>query len=564
MKKFLFASTVCLILPLSACTPTNNENAKSDVVGTNLSATPPNLSQSKKQTPRDDFAALKLNDVDKYIQDLPLPPPLPDPPSEPQVIDGTRRTQFTNSSRCETATTREGISTFQAAAFAPNADVLWPGSIVSGDSIQDGVLTPLSPSRGRGIITIDNIGLSGITERAEGLKDINTVSAPVESPSLSEVKRVARQLLAKNINGHAQARIAQDIIKYNSIEQAAIRLNASAKWLSGDFHAGLAVDSTKNQSDYIIKFVQSYYDISFQPPNLPRDFFAKNLKLEDIQDSLGGSHYMPAYVSTITYGRMLLLHISTSENEDSTKAFVNAAYNGMTTSGSISADLLNSSFVRNSKFSLLVLGGSPTGAWKLLRGIEGLKALPQYYKSGIDFSKDNIGVPISYQLRWLGTKNMARLTFSTDYQTQVCSPLAVTRFGVRLQTLDDDKDDGDIVTAEIYRGSELVWRWAELGRREHKWQDNTHQPDDNDADFGGIAGWFSSPPLTKLTSDQCSRLKARITKTGDRGWNFLYQAALWVEDGSRNGRMIEFMRAPTPANFKGSQQSVEYAANNCQ
>lgn len=261
---------------------------------------------------------------------------------------------------------------------------------------------------------------------------------------------------------------------------------------------------------------------------------------------------------------MLLLRISTSEDRSTIQAYLNLIINGATAGGTLDANFLNSDFARRSEFNLLILGGSSQSGVGLLRGAQGLTQLPRYYRSGINFNYQNPGVPISFQLRWLGSNDSARMTFTTDYQTQTCEPQPIRKFGVRFQTLDNDKDGGEIVSAEIFLGNQLVWRWAEFGRREHIWRDNTHQPEDNDAGFGGVPGWFSAPPLVGgLKNTDCRGLRVRITKIGSSDWNFLYQAALWLDDGSPQGRIVEFLRAPTPANFHGSEQSVEYGANNC-
>lgn len=497
-------------------------------------------------------------DIDRLIDSLPFPKMPPDPPDKPTILPETEKKTYVGANRCIAGTAREGVSTFQAAAFAPNSDVLWPGSIIDGNSILDGSLTPITVARAPATIIIDSIGNPPATGA------IPPITTRIASPSLPTVLTNVRALIAKNIPLGAPARIAQSIIEYSSEGQAAIKLNAAAKWMTGNLRAGLAVDSLKKQDNYVIQFVQSYYDLVFTPPGLPSDLFGKGVAARDIRRRLGSPAVRPAYVSTVTFGRILLLRVSTTEDRSTTQAYLNLIVSGLTASGELEAQFLKSEFVKRAEFNLLLLGGPSEAGVALLKGAKGLTELPKYYKAGINLNQKNPGVPISYKLRWLGSNQIARMTFTTDYQSQTCAPQDIKRFGIRFQTLDDDKDRGDIVTGEIFLNNVLVWRWAEFGRREHTWNDNTHQPEDNDAGFGGVPGWFSAPPsVPGLKASDCSGLKVRITKIGNKGWNFKYQAALWLDDGTPNGKMVEFMRAPTPANFKGGEQMVEYAANAC-
>jgi thiol-activated cytolysin len=148
---------------------------------------------------------------------------------------------------------------------------------------------------------------------------------------------------------------------------------------------------------------------------------------------------MPAYVSTVTFGRMLVLTIETKEKSESVQAFLNLAVSGVVGSGGFDASFLNSSFVRESLFRVVVLGGPTGAALHVLNGPQGMLQLREFFQEGINFTRDTPAVPLSYQLRSLGDNASARMVFSTDYEVQSTRPQAIKRFGARFQTEDDNK-----------------------------------------------------------------------------------------------------------------------------
>ena len=467
------------------------------------------------------------SNIDDYITKLPLPfipPALPQPHTELG-----RTTTYDGNSKTETISICEGLSTIQLAAFSPNADVLWAGSIIKGDSIYDGLLTPVALDRNQGWITIGNIGNPVPNSQPISL----TIS--VKEPSLASVSDEVRELLSKHISSGVAARVGQIQQQYWSIEQAALHLNASGKWLTGSVRAGLEMNNSSKYSHFMIQFVQSYYDISFNPFQKPSDAFRSGLfnkvTVEDIKLALGKEQVMPAYVSTITYGRMMLLSLSSQEKAESVNAYLNLVISGVAAGGEFDAKLMNSSFIRETEFRVLVLGGPTEPVVNLLKGPEALKKLSAYYNDGINFNVKTPAVPISYQLRWLGNKDQARLNFSTNYQVQKISPQRVVRFGIRLQTLDDDKDPGDIVSASIYKDNYQIWRLDPIAPPHHCWDNHTRQPDPSDADFGGVPGWFSAPPTVDIYTNEIGSIRVYVGKTGDRKWKFTACVALWLEDG---------------------------------
>jgi hypothetical protein len=110
---------------------------------------------------------------------------------------------------------------------------------------------------------------------------------------------------------------------------------------------------------------------------------------------------------------------------------------------------------------------------------------------------------------------------------------------------------------EIYllNGSELLATYWCDAPFNHKWDNNTSQPDGSDAHFGGVPGWYSTPSFTRRAfSTEIPSLRLRVRKTGSDGWTFQVSAALWLE----SGQVIEFVQFGREKHFEDADESELY------
>jgi Thiol-activated cytolysin len=511
------------------------------------------LATAQRQTTGTILLARATNEIDDFLDSLPLPPQQPDPPADPVLVDpGTP--QYSDISVCSTAKYRAGKTAIDLAALAPNSDTLWPGSVVAGHSIEGGILSPINLPRGRGEITMIN--------PAAQPGDGASMTVSLKEPSLKSTADAAQALRAKYFKGGIPAFAGETVIStYHSIDEAAMHLDASVSWMSGSIRNVLDISSSDKRTNVVISIVQAYYDLTFSAPDTPSSVFKNALfggvTLRDLKDAVGPHALKPAYVSTIRFGRMILLRASSDASESELKDALHLAVSGVTTSGQLDATLKTNHAVAQTEFAMVVLG-SQDGTAVLIGGFAGLQHIADVWSSGAKLAADQPAFPISYQLRWLGRNpstgernESAKLTFTSDYSAVSCSPQKITRFGVRFNTTDDDKDGGDRVDVDLFNGGEQVSTYWCDQPYNHKWDDHTSQPDGSDADFGGVAGWYSTTVFTRTVyTNEISALKLRVRKTGDKGWHFQVSSQLWLE----GGRRIEFVTFGREVKFKGSNQ----------
>lgn len=484
------------------------------------------------------------NDFNGFVRSLPKLKPvtvgvLPDPSRSADV-------QFTGADRCDRSPVKEGANISQIAAFAPNAQTLWTGAIIQGASATGGILTPITLPRRPLVVTATAIGIAG-----PGV----TYSATVDNPSLATVTDGIMSLVARLAPGPAPAagspaepvsvpratpaRISHEVKQFSEMNDAYLRMNGQYEWITGSVKAELDKQSTSYRTNFLLQFVQAYYDISVNPPSTPKQFFKQGLfsrvstnDLTPHVQPLDGVPNPPLYVSTITYGRMLILFVSSTETADKVRATLEAVYNAVASKGRVSITKGDSAVLRASELRLLALGGPAGGVTKLLSTTTAVGDLTHYFTSGETFGVSSPGVPISFQLRYL-TGESAQIGLTTAYSTRTCRSQKVVGLGMRFETTDEDKDNGDIVTGSITWDGTEVYRWPEFGRRHHIWRDWTSQPDPGDAQYGRT-GWFFSAlgAQYQFPIDRLCRVRAVVSKTGDRGWHGKMFVGALLEDGS--------------------------------
>jgi len=441
-------------------------------------------------------------------------------PFESDIASGVGESHFEYESGRRyqvTATPRRAVNTFESlAAFDVHADVLWPGSMVQGRSLPGAVLQPIALQRAPGSIVLTNLMTTGIS---------GTYVADIASPSLGRVQQSIQNLLAQEFENDTPAKISFYMKQFYSLEHAMMQIGASYSWLSGSARAELQSSSYSELSNYVVRFVQAYYSVSFEPPVTPESLFAPEVTLEDASLYIGKDN-PPTYISTVTYGRMLLVFASTRAEAESLRLALSASFSGMVSSGQINITNEQKKVLQESEIKILALGGPSSGVVKLLSNGDKAKGLEEYLKEGQNFTRDSPGVPIAYMARYLRDNDVARVSFTTNYEvrTKFPRPIMITALQLRFHTHDDDKDPDARIIVEVRAGGNVVFR-GDFGKHQ-RWNDHSDAPNSWDAP------WKLN--LTKHVSLEEVRSMTLHGEQADdnSGWNMSYDVWAICDDGS--------------------------------
>src|SRR6185369_16894775 len=147
-------------------------------------------------------SSLEAPEIDAYVRSLPYLPV-----EQPQVAPGAKSTpQRDGDYSCTSENLKETRQLDRIVAYAANSDSLWPGAIVSADSIVSGLFTPIVLPRAPMTFSVSLENLGG------------TKKATLADPSLSSYRDALSGVLGSEITGSTPANIYSEIEEVHSSE----------------------------------------------------------------------------------------------------------------------------------------------------------------------------------------------------------------------------------------------------------------------------------------------------------------------------------------------------------
>jgi flavomodulin len=197
-----------------------------------------------------------------------------------------------------------------------DGDVIYPGSIIRGDSFLKGIYDPLVLENEFNPVTL-SMTLKG---------DIN-VSAETK-PVLSHVRETMNILLAKN-KDKIDYKYVPAIWSFESHEitteesmKIALKVHASVALTSGIAKADFSYEQNQNSSSkekYImVAFRQVMYNAAIDPKHYTQ-WIKGNISLKDMGE------YEPLYISSIEYGRTGYILVQTTQSASETMQMIKAS-----------------------------------------------------------------------------------------------------------------------------------------------------------------------------------------------------------------------------------------------
>lgn len=341
------------------------------------------------------------SEIDTYIRSLEKLESL-----DSQVLEGQRSAaQQEGDYSCTFQDYEETRQYDRIVAYSANSDALWPGAILHGDSVYDGLFA-------QAVFDRQPLNVSVSLENLAG-----GPSATMEQPSLSGFRDAISQILNTQVNGDTPANIYTEIEEVHSSEQLAIALGAGVSGGIAPFNISASFDFNDQQkrSRYLVKYVQAYYTVDVNAPGTPTDWLADTVQLKDVEDQFKTGD-PPVYVSSITYGRTVLFTFESDYSATELASALEFTYSGgVNVDGSVSVTY--DEMVSQSNITAFILGGSGGDA---VQAIDGYEALREFIASGGNYSPESPGAPIAYKLSYLADNQPARMSYTRDYTVKDC------------------------------------------------------------------------------------------------------------------------------------------------
>ena len=329
--------------------------------------------------------------------------------------------------RCTRKTTSLSKNFDDIAILQPTQGVVYPGALVFADAnLIDGKPRPMN---GLPRAPIDlRVDLPGMQDEG-GFTITNPTDGKVQSSLNKALNFWNTSTSFKDGYVNASRSSYNSTVAYSS-EQLAMSLGFNAKWASGDAAAQFKFASSSEKNVVVAVYKQVFYTVTYDAPNTPEAFFDGSVTPDEAKEIFSSTaetetknKLVPAYVSSVNYGRIIMLRMETDKN--TTKADAEAAMNYSTGAVSVggSASLNYNKILSNSTFTVITMGGNAEVASNAVSVKSPADLAPIIKGKNARYSKDNPGVPIGYTVKFLKDDSIAKMGTTTEYTTTECQDL---------------------------------------------------------------------------------------------------------------------------------------------
>jgi hypothetical protein len=343
--------------------------------------------------------------------------------------------------------------------FDPDSNILWTGALLQGDGYVDGIgsLQEL-PIRQRAPVVISLDLLTTDNMRV------------VDDPTLATVHQAVGELiaLAESRGLQPAGSVFYEKEESFSAEQSALDLGLSARYMGSSVKSTLSMDRAADEHSVTAYFVEKAFTVSMVLPQLPGDVFSDEFTADvlEAQQALGriGPQNLPVYVSNVTFGRILMFSMTSTESVSDMEATLNAVYAGGSFGAEGNLSIEQRDMLQNARIQVVTVGGNSSNALALIRSGE----LGAYFEESADLSSYR---PISYTVRNLGDNSIAKVSETTSYNITECTAIVPgmvdvgDQVRITLDHVDVHSSGDDIGEGEVYGHFELDGRlvWDRSG-----------------------------------------------------------------------------------------------------
>lgn len=313
----------------------------------------------------------------------------------------------------------------EVAILRPTNGIVYPGALVIGNSsMLDGLPDPLTLKRAPVTLRIDLPGIG-----ANG-------TIVVDNPTNSDVQTGIDKALEHWNNtayqeGYVNAANSsyQATTSYSS-KQMSLDVGLNVEWASGAVSAQFDYSSSSEKRVAMMVFKQVFYTITMDTPEKPSSVFAKDISLTEIASKLT-SETPPAYVQSVSYGRIIMFRMETTE--ESTDSELEAAFNyaGGFVSASGQLEAKYKSILAKSSITTVTIGGNAAVATDAVNAKNFGDLKPIITGENAVYSKNNPGVPIAYTIRYLKDNTFAKMGYTTEYTAKNCTSKLIDNKRIR-------------------------------------------------------------------------------------------------------------------------------------
>ncbi len=286
--------------------------------------------------------------------------------------------------------------------FDVRSDVIYPGSMLQGNSLNSGNPNPIVVERAGG-----NISINILDGNLQSSFEVNQVKKSTITDAINNIINSATGTLPSNFN-----------IKIESIqsrEQFALALGVDVNSTFVDLESNLNYNSDSERSTFMVSLNQSYYTMSFDLPTSLDKLFDPSVTPSDLNNYVGENN--PAtYISSVTYGRIFYMLIESSSSQSELETAVNTAFSGITVDVDATLEINHFSSLENVTYSVFAYGGDAGSTFGAI-GVTNINTLVEVLKQSSTLGSAK---PLSYVVRNVSNNQIVATQLATSYDVVEC------------------------------------------------------------------------------------------------------------------------------------------------
>ncbi|MGC4044664.1 MAG: thiol-activated cytolysin family protein [Armatimonas sp.] len=335
----------------------------------------------------------------------------------------------------------------------------------------------------------------------------------VNNPSSSSAQQAVGNLISRAVQAKVKSgsSISYKMTDSFTDEQTAMSLGLDAHYMGASVKASLSSTNTATRHSISAVFIEKAFTVKadFEGRSGAAAFFNNQFTMDDARKLVDRGQVtvdnMPAYLASITYGRMLVFTMTADASSSDIRGAIQASYDAIVGGASVSAKYSNILKSGTTTITVTSVGG-PTDA---------TSGLIKTGKLGDFFSKNaalTTMVPISYTVNTVRENRLASMARTTEYTaTTYNASNTFFKYNVTMYWKINDSDDGAFDnTVECYGEIRIngAKRWA--NPRSNSDQISRESGQNIDIGDGDLAGAGGGNPF-KLTSDSADPTRYQIS-----------------------------------------------------
>jgi hypothetical protein len=281
---------------------------------------------------------------------------------------------------------------------------VWPGQVIQSKALLSGDVAAIGPfPRQPGTIQITT-ELISTTPRSQ--------SVSINDPDAAKVNKARRDLINTINPTNAAGLLKTSYERAYTMREVGVKLGLSVKGSTFGVDANATFDDSYKSTVVVAVIRQVFYSVTFTPQSSEASGFWPDgqVSYQNLAPYVGAGN-PPLYVDSVQYGRLICVTVQGSFSGTDITAALKGSYKAAVEVGA-SLDVKFKSVLENSQVKIYTNGVPGYGNFQDISSVEDLQNV---YRSGLSFSPQNPGTPISFTCRHIADNSLAKVRLTGEY-----------------------------------------------------------------------------------------------------------------------------------------------------